>query len=310
MGNNKKWDEVIEKCCQFLTVEKGLAPLSVLKYRQCLNTFRDWCLKIRRAPDFVATERVHQFLSEKSTYHPSATLKGYVVALKHLFKILREEGVIELDPCEHLEIPQVGRSLPEVLSIGEINLLMNHSFDKTPIGVRDRALVELLYATGGRVQEIMNLKMESYLKGDNLLRIMGKGQRERIQPIGRKAIIALDAYLSDARLQLLKGNLTERIFLNKHGRPMSRYIAWKIIRDLGKSVGIKKRLYPHLLRHSFATHLFENGADLRVVQELLGHASLSNTQIYTHVDSTRLRKIHTDFHPRARDAYNQLTLEL
>jgi len=170
---------------------------------------------------------------------------------------------------------------------------------ETPLGLRDRALLEVLYASGLRAGEIVGLRLENYLREEKLLRVIGKGNRERVVPIGEKAVRALDSWLARGRPLLVKPKTGGEVFLGEHGRGLTTARVWQIVRDMAKLAGLSKKIWPHLLRHSFATHLLSHGADLRAIQEMLGHASLATTQVYTHVDQARLKQIHRQFHPRA-----------
>jgi integrase/recombinase XerD len=185
-----------------------------------------------------------------------------------------------------------------MLSETEVESLMAAPLPDTPIGLRDRALLEVLYASGLRAGEITGLRLENFLREDKLLRVTGKGNRERVVPVGEKAIAALDAWLTRGRPQWVKARTGGEVFLGEHGRRLTTARVWQIVREAVKLAGIGKRIWPHLLRHSFATHLLSHGADLRAIQEMLGHASLATTQVYTHVDQARLKQIHRQFHPR------------
>ncbi|PTQ57120.1 MAG: Site-specific recombinase XerD [Candidatus Carbobacillus altaicus] len=223
--------------------------------------------------------------------------------LRAFFRFLLDEGLLEKSPLSHVPTPKRERTLPHVLTQEEIEQLIETAGGHAPLSLRDRALLELLYATGMRVSELIQVKLSDINFDLMIVRVMGKGSRERILPIGRKAKDALYAYVIKGRPVLLKrkgANGGDFLFLNHHGRALSRQGFWKILRERAKEAGIEKPLTPHTVRHSFATHLLENGADLRIVQELLGHQDVSTTQIYTHLTKQSLKKTYERAHPRAR----------
>ncbi len=292
------WDSEIRNCLAYLTVEKSHAPSTLMLNEQCLRLFAK-----HPSPSFekwsqIQTDTLEQFLHEISKKRNSVTIKKYVVALKHFFRYLKQAELISIDPTEPLEIPKLGRDLPETLSENEVDRLLSIPFTPTPEGVRDKAFLELLYSSGLRVHEMIGVPLESVDLNEKIVRVTGKGKKERLVPLGGRAIQSLHVYLESARPKLAKPASGPTLFLNLHGKPLTRQQAWKMVQHSAKSAGITKRVYPHLLRHSFATHLLSHGADLRVIQEMLGHASLATTQIYTHVESQHLRSVHQKFHPR------------
>jgi integrase/recombinase XerD len=215
-----------------------------------------------------------------------------------LFRFLASEGHIRENPARLLETPRIARKLPDVLSTDDVDRLLARPDPSTPGGKRDRAMLELLYATGLRVSELIGLKVLSVNLESGYVRTVGKGAKERLVPMGGKAIEAVKDYLSDGRPQMLRGANLPYLFLNFRGRPLTRQGFWKIIKAYGNAAGIKKKITPHSLRHSFASHLLEAGADLRAVQVMLGHEDISTTQIYTHVTRDKLRELHEKCHPR------------
>jgi integrase/recombinase XerD len=228
-----------------------------------------------------------------------SSIRRNVSAVRSYFRFMLGEGELVRDPSERLEAPKRWRTLPEVLTVEEAErLLVAPSLDE-PLAFRDRAMLELAYGAGLRVSEWITLSIKDVMMDDHLLRVFGKGSKERLVPIGRKAIAAVAIYVRELRPRLEKGQGKGILFLNARGEPMSRMGAWKILRKYVDLAGITKPVSPHTLRHSFATHLLEGGADLRAVQEMLGHADISTTQIYTHVDREYLRSVHRQFHPRA-----------
>ncbi|HEU4681944.1 MAG TPA: site-specific tyrosine recombinase XerD [Gemmatimonadales bacterium] len=228
----------------------------------------------------------------------AASIRRAVSAIRTYYGFLLGEGRVRNDPSDRLESPRRGRVLPDTLSVKEVEALLTASHVDHPLAWRDRALLELAYGAGLRVSELCGLALTDLLLSENLVRIFGKGGKERLVPIGRSVIGAASVYLHTTRPTLDRGKSKSRVLLNARGEPLSRVGAWGIVRRATQQAGITKRVTPHTLRHSFATHLLEGGADLRAVQEMLGHADLSTTQIYTHVDREYLRSIHKQFHPR------------
>jgi len=228
-----------------------------------------------------------------------ASIARNVSAIRTYFGFLLGEGLTTSDPSEKLQSPRGWRALPEVLTTTEIDRLMNAPDLSHPLAWRDRALLEFIYASGVRVTEAVDLEIRNLLLGEEAALVRGKGSKERLVPVGRRAIGALAVYLRETRPRLEKGKGAGRVFLNARGRPLTRMGVWKILRGHVDRAGIERPVTPHTLRHSFATHLLEGGADLIAVQEMLGHADISTTQIYTHVDRRYLAEVHRSFHPRA-----------
>jgi integrase/recombinase XerD len=227
-----------------------------------------------------------------------ASIRRGVSAIRTYFGFLVGEGRVRDDPSDRLESPKRGRVLPDTLTVQEVEALLGSPGVEQPLAWRDRALLELAYGAGLRVSELCGLGLTDLLLSDNLVRVFGKGGKERLVPLGRSVIGSVSVYLHTMRPELDKGKSRGRVLLNARGQPLSRVGAWNIVKRATDRAGISKRVTPHTLRHSFATHLLEGGADLRAVQEMLGHADLSTTQIYTHVDREYLRSIHKQFHPR------------
>jgi integrase/recombinase XerD len=227
-----------------------------------------------------------------------ATIRRQVSALRTYFAFLVGEGLIPADPCDRLETPRLGRKLPDTLTVANMMALLATPGLDEPLGWRDRALLELGYGAGLRVSELCGLTLPNLWLTEGLVRVLGKGSKERLVPIGRQVIGAVSVYLHQTRPTLDHGRSRDRVILNVRGEPLSRVGAWGIVQRRAKQAGFRKRVTPHTLRHTFATHLLEGGADLRAVQEMLGHVDLSTTQIYTHVDRDFLRSVHKQFHPR------------
>jgi integrase/recombinase XerD len=300
---NPAWEEAIEGCLGYLATEKSHALNSQLINRIALESFADWMDQHHPGlePGLIVKEHLRSYLRAQWTEKRLApsSMKIIVVALRHLFAQLKREGIIAHDLSAALDLPRLDRLLPEMLSEADVEKLLAVELPDTPLGLRDCALLEVLYASGLRAGEIVGLRIENYLREERLLRVIGKGNRERVVPVGEKAMAALDLWLARGRPLLVKAKTGGEVFLGEHGRRLTTARVWQIVRDMAKLAGLNKKIWPHLLRHSFATHLLSHGADLRAIQEMLGHASLATTQVYTHVDQARLKQIHRQFHPRA-----------
>lgn len=290
----------LEAFRDFLALESGHSA----------NTVEAYLRDLRRLGEFAASRGVHDpgrltrpLLRDfvyllKDLGLSSASIRRGVSAIRTYYGFLVGEGRVAADPTDRLESPRRGRVLPETLSVPEVEALLGALQVDQPLAWRDRALLELAYGAGLRVSELCALSLTDLLLSDNLVRVFGKGGKERLVPIGRSVIGAVSVYLHTMRPELDRGKSRGRVFLNARGQPLSRVGAWGIVKRATRRAGITKRVTPHTLRHSFATHLLEGGADLRAVQEMLGHADLSTTQIYTHVDREYLRSVHKQFHPR------------
>ena len=291
---------LLDQFLHYLTVEKGLAKKTLEAYSHDLNRFLNY-LEEKRIEDVLRVTKVDVrafLLTLKVQKLSNKTIVRNLVAIRTFFRFLTEEGKLESNPVEDLESPQLAKTLPEILSVQEVEQLLETPKPQTPLGIRDRSMLEMLYATGMRVSELVSLQMNQLnLEGGYVL-LFGKGSKERAVPLGAEAIKRVSHYLTGARQKLSKGKDSPFLFLNRSGRKMSRQVFWKNIKAYGRRAGIRKKITPHLLRHSFASHLLARGADLRSVQMLLGHADISTTQIYTHVTGERLRQVHKRHHPR------------
>ena len=300
---NPDWEEAIEGCLGYLATEKSHALNTQLINRIALESFAAWMDKNHAGlePGLIVKEHLRSYLRVQRTEKKLApsSMKIIVIALRHFFAHLKREELIEHDLTAALDLPRLDRLLPEMLSETDVDKLLSLNLPETPLGLRDRALMEVLYASGLRAGEIVGLRLENFLREEKLLRVIGKGNRERVVPIGQKAVAALDRWLAKGRPLLVKPKTGGEIFLGEHGRRLTTARVWQIVQEMAKLAGLQKKIWPHLLRHSFATHLLSHGADLRAIQEMLGHASLATTQVYTHVDQARLKQIHRQFHPRA-----------
>lgn len=283
-----------------IRVERGLSANTITAYRQDLTTFSKFLDKQKRDLGSVDHLLVLRFLNQLRTAgRANTSIARMVTTLRKCFAYLKKEGVVAHDPMQTIKPPKKAQHLPAVLTINEVDDLLAVPDVEKPLGIRNKAMLELMYATGLRVSELVHLKLTDLHLDLAMLQTIGKGDKERIIPMGEVAIDWLKTYLRDSRPKLLKGQQSEAVFLNDHGRPISRQGVWLLIKNLVKAAGIQKDVSPHTLRHSFATHILENGADLRIVQELLGHSDISTTQIYTHISKKRLTEVYDQFHPRA-----------
>ncbi|WML53954.1 site-specific tyrosine recombinase XerD [Neobacillus sp. PS3-12] len=287
----------------FLIVEKGLAKNTIVSYERDLKSYIHYLNSVENIQHLNDVQRIHivHFLGLlKEQGKSSKTLARHIASLRAFHQFLLRDKVTDHDPSVHIETPKMERSLPKVLNIQEVETLLDSPKQNDHFGIRDKAMLEILYATGIRVSELIGLDLGDVHLTMGFVRCIGKGNKERIIPIGKTAANALKHYLEQGRPFFVnKKQREEALFLNHHGMRLTRQGFWKILKRLAAEAGIQKELTPHTLRHSFATHLLENGADLRAVQEMLGHADISTTQIYTHVTKTRLKDVYTKFHPRA-----------
>jgi integrase/recombinase XerD len=283
-----------------LILEQGASPRTVEAYRRdvlrCAAFARE--AGVSEAAGLTPAILREYVYTLKDLGLSGATIRRNVSALRTWFRILLAEGLVTHDPTERLETPSRWRTLPEVLTVDEVLALLAAPGLDEPLAFRDRAMLELAYGAGLRVSEWITLAVRDVLLEESLVRVMGKGSKERLVPIGRSAIGALAVYMRELRPVLERGGGEGILFLNSRGTPLTRMGAWKILRKYVQKAGIERAVSPHTLRHSFATHLLEGGADLRAVQEMLGHADIATTQLYTHLDREYLRSVHRSFHPR------------
>jgi len=291
---------LLERFQEFLTLEQGASPQTNEAYGRDLERFAVF-VRVRGAgtPVEVSARTLREYVYHlKDLGLAPASIRRNISAVRTYYRFLLGEGHIVRDPSERLDAPRRGRSLPDVLTVDEVSRLLASPSLDDPLVFRDRALLELGYGAGLRVSEWITLGVRDVLMEDGLVRVFGKGSKERLVPIGRAAIGAVAVYLREMRPRLESGKGKGILLLNARGAPLTRMGAWKILKKHVERARIEKHVSPHTLRHSFATHLLEGGADLRAVQEMLGHADISTTQIYTHVDREYLRTVHKQFHPR------------
>jgi integrase/recombinase XerD len=291
---------LLEPFVDFLSLERSAAPLTREAYARDVTRFATYAAtRGASAPASIAVRVVREYVYHlKDLGLAAASIRRNVSAVRTYYRFLLADGHVVRDPTERLEMPTRWRRLPEVLSVDEIQRLLAAPTLDEPLAFRDRALLELAYGAGLRVSEWITLGIRDVMLDESLVRVLGKGNKERLVPIGRPAIGAVAVYLRELRPRLERGHGRGVLLLNARGDPLTRMGAWKVLRKYVAATGITKRVTPHTLRHSFATHLLEGGADLRAVQDMLGHADISTTQIYTHVDREYLRSVHRQFHPR------------
>ena len=290
----------IDRFGDYLTLEQGTSPLTLEAYRRDVERLVDFVrVKGATSPIDITSRFLRDFVYQlKDLGLAPSSIRRNISAVRTYFRFLLSDGVVTRDPSERLETPRRWRTLPDVLTVPEISRLLAAPTLDDPLAFRDRAMLEIAYGAGLRVSEWISIGVRDVLFEDKLVRVFGKGSKERLVPIGRSAIGAVATYVRELRPRLEKGGGKGVLFLNARGEPLSRMGAWKILRRYVERAGITKAVSPHTLRHSFATHLLEGGADLRAVQEMLGHADISTTQIYTHVDREYLRQVHKQYHPR------------
>ncbi|MBO5760631.1 MAG: site-specific tyrosine recombinase XerD [Lentisphaeria bacterium] len=295
--------KILEHFIGFLALEKGLARNSTDAYYTDLADFITY-LENSSIHSFADVTRDHilDFLEEcKNQDMEVTTLARRLVAVKVFFRYLIQERYLDKNVTDIMESPKLWRVLPEFMSGDEVSRFLSafHYRSKDPLEFRNRCMMEILYACGLRVSEMANLRLGNVSFDDNVLRVLGKGSKERVVPVGKMAVLCLQKYIHVIRPMLAKDTSCPYLFLSNNGRQLDREMIWMIVKEAARRAGIHKDIHPHTLRHSFASHLLENGADLRAIQEMLGHADISTTQIYTHVSAKRLLSVHKKFHPRA-----------
>ncbi|MGI6648397.1 MAG: site-specific tyrosine recombinase XerD [Bacillota bacterium] len=293
--------KTMENFIHYLAVERGLSPNTLDSYQQDLQQFYKYLqgVKVDSWQEVSQGDILGYVYSLQKKGRASTTISRHLAALKSFYHFLFSEGEVAKNPTKTLELPRLHKKLPQVLSVSEVDLLLSQPKLDNPAGIRDKAMLELLYATGLRVSEMVSLKLEDINLAGGYLRCFGKGSKERIVPLGKVARYCLEEYLVKSRGKLTQGRSEQSLFVNYHGKTMTRQGFWKIVKQYAKRARIEKPITPHILRHSFATHLLENGADLRSVQEMLGHADIATTQIYTHLTKSRLKQVYDSTHPRA-----------
>jgi integrase/recombinase XerD len=294
-------EEFLKEYLTILRFEKNLSDNTINSYQNDIKNFLSFCNsnKITDLNDVKASDISKYFEQQRSQGKDSSTSARYMSSIKGFFGYLQDNNYIEINPTDKLLSVKKSRKLPAVLSFEEIEKILSAPDTNDLASLRDKAILELFYSSGLRVSELINLKINDLFFNDEVIRVLGKGSKERIVPVGSSAIKWINEYLIKARPSFEKKNKSHHyVFLNKRGSKLSRMWIWKIVNKYAEDAGIKKEIHPHTFRHSFATHLLEGGADLRAVQEMLGHADISTTQIYTHVNREYIKQVHKEHHPR------------
>ena len=288
----------IDTFIDHLWLEDGLAKNTLESYRADLSLFNIWLLKQKSDLISASQADIQQYLAVKFPQSKPRSISRLIASLRRFYRYALRENLVKTDPTLQIESPKLPRSLPKSLNEQEVEDLLNAPNINQPIGLRDRAMLELLYASGLRVSELVGVKVNEVSTHDGVVRVTGKGSKTRLVPMGQEAADWIDQYLKDSRPKILDGQMSDALFVTKRGEAMTRQAFWYLIKRYAIVAGISKHMSPHVLRHAFATHLLNHGADLRVVQMLLGHADISTTQIYTHVARERLKSLHSTHHPR------------
>ena len=293
------WDSLIKSFSTYLRIERSLSTNTIESYSNDLNKLSDFLTPKSISATKVRLNDLKDFISSISEILSVTSQSRIISAIKSFYKFLLIENLIQTDPSENLVSPKIGRKLPNVLTIEEINLIIN-SVESNNVGIRNRAIIEIIYGCGLRVSELTNLLLSNLFLKQGYIKIVGKGNKERLSPIGSLAIDSLNDFLTNVRPGLkINNKFSDHVFINNRGTSLSRSMIFKMIKKYTLKANINKDISPHSLRHSFATHLVEGGANLRAVQEILGHSSITTTEIYTHLDSNYLRSNLIEYHPRA-----------
>jgi integrase/recombinase XerD len=293
-------DIFVDQYINYLVFEKGLSEKTIESYSSDLSKYLEF-LKQKGIDDISQADTpliLRHLIALRESGLASKSCARHLITLRGFHKFLAQEKILEFDPAKLVDLPKSGLRLPDVLSVSEVNLLLNIPDSNTLLGKRNSAMLELLYAAGLRVSELVNLKFLDVNLEACFVRVLGKGSKERIVPFGLYARNKIDDYINNSRPLFLKNRVSKFLFVARAGKPMTRQGFWKLLKQYVKQAGIKKKVTPHSLRHSFASHLLEGGADLRTVQVMLGHVDISSTQIYTHVARDHLKQIHEKYHPR------------
>lgn len=291
----------IENFLAWLAIERGLSTNYQLSTQRSLETFCDWLGKYGGVAALNAVEPAHitDFLAwRKRAGLAAASIKLEAVAIRIFFRFLLARNAVSKNPAENLPIPRIEGYLPETLNNPEVERLLESVRESDPLGLRDRAMLELLYASGLRVSELCQARLENLNLEEGFIRVTGKGNKTRLVPVGRAACTAIQRYLDNERPTLVSKRTGAEVFLSVRGKKLTPQRIWQLIKQYAARAGLESNVYPHIFRHSFATHLLAGGADLRIIQEMLGHSDISTTQIYTHVDRSHLKAVHKSFHPR------------
>ena len=293
-------DKLADRFVNYLLVEKGLSRTTIDSYSRDLNRYIDFLQRrqVTSIHDADTSHLLRYLISLRNEGLSARSRARHLVTIRGFYKFLNQERILDVDPSRLIDLPKAGLKLPDVLSTADVRKLLDAPDPEDPVGARNAAMLELLYAAGLRVTELIQIKLPDIHLDAGFVRVLGKGSKERVVPIGTMAIRKIDHYLAGGRPRLLKGGASPYLFIGRGTKPMTRQGFWKLLKKYASLAGISKNVTPHTLRHSFASHLLEGGADLRAVQAMLGHADISTTQIYTHVARDRIRSAHEKYHPR------------
>ncbi len=292
---------LIKDFISYLDVERGLAKNTLLSYARDLEDYSQYLKQTYQivTPQGIVREYITAYMQFKKKQGLSVrSICRHLAAIRMFHRFLVRENVVKDDPTDLIDTPRAWRKVPDVLSSKEMMQMIDSPIKKGKLPLRDKAVLELFYASGLRVSELVDLTLDRLNVSSGIVRCLGKGQKERLVPVGKKSLDVLIKYIQQARPKMLKGKVSDALFISRLGKKMTRQSVWKLVKHCALESGMSKNIKPHTLRHTFATHLLEHGADLRSVQEMLGHSDISTTQIYTHVDKERLKAVHTQFHPR------------
>jgi integrase/recombinase XerD len=293
--------EELRSYFHYLQLEKNISPNTVAAYTNDLERYRAYLQDHGISSSArIEGKDISKFLSELYKYGLSPrSVTRTLSAIRMFHKFLMSDGLAQKNPAENIDSPKLPRELPDVLNQDEVEKILNQPMTSEPLGIRDRAILETLYATGTRVSELITIRQPDIHWQEGIVKVLGKGSKERYIPIGKSALRWIELYSKDVRPSLVRGGSgRDFVFLNARGKPMTRMTVWNIVKSSKERAGITKDVHPHTFRHSFATHLLEGGADLRAVQEMLGHADITTTELYTHIDREYLKEVHKTFHPR------------
>ena len=297
------WNQAIKDYKSYLKIERGLSLNSIVSYENDILSLKNYILdnKIKESPIECAPDTVNSFIYNSSKKNSPRSQARKISGLKSFFKFLVFEGYLKSSPMSNIESPKLGRKLPDILNVEEISQMISSINIKEKFGQRNKTIIEILYGTGIRVSELIELKISNIFFKENLIRVLGKGDKERFVPIGLKAKKSIIDYINNNRkYQKIEESSNDILILSKYGKKITRHMIFTLIKNISKKSGITKKISPHTFRHSFASHLLKNGADLRTIQLILGHENITTTEIYTHLDSKHLLNVMKKYHPRSK----------
>ena len=297
------WNQAIKDYKSYLKIERGLSLNSIMSYENDIISLKNYILdnKIKESPIECTPDTLNSFIYNSSKKNSPRSQARKISGLKSFFKFLVFEGYLKSSPMSNIESPKLGRKLPDILNVEEISQMINSINIKEKFGQRNKTIIEILYGTGIRVSELIELKISNIFFKENLIRVLGKGDKERFVPIGLKAKKSIIDYINNNRkYQKIEESSNDILILSKYGKKITRHMIFTLIKNISKKSGITKKISPHTFRHSFASHLLKNGADLRTIQLILGHENITTTEIYTHLDSKHLLNVMKKYHPRSK----------